>query len=412
MKNKKLLFCIIFIVSSVFCTTLQAQDNYVKGYIILVNGDTVRGSIEYQNWLKSPKEISFRRNNHVYVQKHSATSIQKFYIEEQNEYYESFAGNINALRNDSRHIKEYSSYSNFLNSKKRFKADTIFLRVLVSSADYTLYSFCEYVDQESFFLKSPQGGIEELLFQSFAIINEGKKTIMSFEGYKQLIQQRMNDCKNININISYRTKQLVNLIKTYLNCKKQTIIYEYKSTKNKSYTDIGIIGGATFNQVSIRDDWKTHNISPSVMPTIGFYFEKPFSRNYQHWSFYSDIMFKQLYQKEVNNPLSSAIVSATHLKLNILGRYKFTPSQPISIYLGGGGLLCSLLKGKILSLYPYDKRGWNNFVAGACLVGGIQAKKLSVELRYETFTDLLLGTFMKTRLNSLSILLAYRLKKQ
>jgi len=37
-----------------------AQSNYKPGYVITVKGDTVHGFIDYKEWDKNPKNISFK----------------------------------------------------------------------------------------------------------------------------------------------------------------------------------------------------------------------------------------------------------------------------------------------------------------------------------------------------------------
>ncbi len=52
-----LLFCIL-VYSNVF-----SQKNYLPGYIINNEKDTIKGYINYRNWNINPKKISFRGTN-------------------------------------------------------------------------------------------------------------------------------------------------------------------------------------------------------------------------------------------------------------------------------------------------------------------------------------------------------------
>ncbi|MFZ4726623.1 MAG: hypothetical protein ACOYMD_14400, partial [Paludibacter sp.] len=57
--------CIKFI-SVIFAMAISlvvySQENYVKGFIIKQNGDTLNGLVDYRNWSVNPKQIQFKKS--------------------------------------------------------------------------------------------------------------------------------------------------------------------------------------------------------------------------------------------------------------------------------------------------------------------------------------------------------------
>ena len=58
----------------------SAQGNYQPGLIVNLQGDTIRGSIDYSEWQNNPERISFEANGADAVQKLSAGEIKFFSV--------------------------------------------------------------------------------------------------------------------------------------------------------------------------------------------------------------------------------------------------------------------------------------------------------------------------------------------
>jgi hypothetical protein len=53
--------CAVSFILFVFGThRLFGQNNFQKGYVVTVAGDTLRGNVDYLNWEKNPKKITFQ----------------------------------------------------------------------------------------------------------------------------------------------------------------------------------------------------------------------------------------------------------------------------------------------------------------------------------------------------------------
>lgn len=58
---KKIGFFFLLITVNTF--TANSQPNFKPGYIVLANGDTVHGEIDYRNWTYNPEKLTIMQNS-------------------------------------------------------------------------------------------------------------------------------------------------------------------------------------------------------------------------------------------------------------------------------------------------------------------------------------------------------------
>ena len=115
-----------------FCTVLScflflpfflfAQSNYKNGYIITLQGDTLKGFIDYQEWIKNPIAINFKSAlQEKTVQEFTPATIKYFAIGNM-EAYERYEGKIRLNRIE---INKLATGVDTSTAKR-----TVFLRVL------------------------------------------------------------------------------------------------------------------------------------------------------------------------------------------------------------------------------------------------------------------------------------------
>jgi len=80
--------CLIFL-SFVFVSpkTAGAQVNYIPAKVVSINGDTLNGFINYQEWERSPVSIKFKTSENGKVINFRPRDISAFTVE--NDYYRS-----------------------------------------------------------------------------------------------------------------------------------------------------------------------------------------------------------------------------------------------------------------------------------------------------------------------------------
>lgn len=159
-----------------FCVaniTLAQQLNK-PGFVVLNNGDTLSGRINYKNWKKNPNQIIFQNDslsNHL--TKYSVAELTSFEITGLDKYIRA------VVEKDTRPV----NLNNLLEgSENIFITDTVFLRQIVGGSKIDLY---ELVDSKyHFFIKDSTELIKELIYKVF--INEHKNVVSQKNYINQL----------------------------------------------------------------------------------------------------------------------------------------------------------------------------------------------------------------------------------
>ena len=122
-----------------------SQKNYLPGYVVTLTGDTVHGNIDYRNWDKNPRIISFKPSAGDEIIQYPVTGIKKFLVLD--EMYESAI------------VRAETSPYQFdqLNFDKelKFRTDTIFLQAVIEG-EKSLYYYKDKNAKEHFYIKSGQ----------------------------------------------------------------------------------------------------------------------------------------------------------------------------------------------------------------------------------------------------------------
>jgi hypothetical protein len=134
------------------------QSNYYKGYIVKNTGDTIKGYINYLDWIYSPKAIDFKTDivNKETI-KYTALDIQSFQINGYEEYL-SFRGLISVNKNI------FPNYPTSLDTNRELSA--IFLKKLINGKNVSLY-FNNENDKNRFFVAEANGQPVELKYYPY-----------------------------------------------------------------------------------------------------------------------------------------------------------------------------------------------------------------------------------------------------
>jgi hypothetical protein len=169
----------IFLLLIFFPTILFAQANYQAGYVLKNNGDTVKGFINYHEWDVTPKSIDFKVNVHdkktieFYPGDVKRFSIPGF------ENYTVFAGYISMGKTDELNAGTFDTTK---------KADTIFLKQLVTGKYLTLYYYRDDI-KVRYFIAEANGLPVEL---KYAVYYDEQNQLKKSEIYKGQLQYYLN----------------------------------------------------------------------------------------------------------------------------------------------------------------------------------------------------------------------------
>ena len=97
---------LLLLLLAAFYTT-NAQINFKEASIVQLNGDTLKGEINYQEWVYNPKTIEFRQKSTDNRTTYSSKDIKGFIINYKNEKYQSAVVDISNESIETSNLKEY-----------------------------------------------------------------------------------------------------------------------------------------------------------------------------------------------------------------------------------------------------------------------------------------------------------------
>lgn len=119
-----------------FPAFLKAQSNFHKGYIVNLSGDTVKGSIDFKEWYRNPRQIRFKAEGASNVDRYTVANSTGFGVTGY-DHYQRF---IVPVAQDKIAISELSH-----SIDTTVVIDTVFLKVVAAGKHVSLYS---YVDKK------------------------------------------------------------------------------------------------------------------------------------------------------------------------------------------------------------------------------------------------------------------------
>lgn len=328
---------IVLISLTLISTVSYSQNSLRPGYIVNLKGDTIRGLVNYRNWEKNPKKISF--SNDSGRKDYFPSDIKEFSAE--NEIYISAIVSVE----DSPFKPEDITYTEELS----FRQDTCFLQVVVEGAK-SLYYYKDENAKQHYFIKGKSGLPELLLYKQYKIKTDAGIFIQENKKYIQQLSQYIEDCPAIASSLrklSYSGKSLRNLFDAYYQCKGEAITYKKKTDKGK--VEIGAIAGAVFTGTKFQSDadpfefLDKSDFSGSTNFSGGIYFDITLSRSLGRWSVYNEILYSSYKTggsyTVFNNPEYytdyNTTIAPKSVKINNLIRYKI-PVSGFFLYLNAG----------------------------------------------------------------------------
>lgn len=420
---------IIFFLFLISTSSLFAQKNFIKGYVVTDRCDTLRGYINYKNWEVNPKNIQFKLTEASdNVTNYPAIKLLSFYIQDYNEYYYSKIINVDKSPRGS-NLKLVYSDVEFVNFNTIVK-DTVFLLLLQKG---TINLFYFYDEKPHFYVNKNFDPITELIYQKYILVeNDGIKKLRINDMYKDQLKNYMSDCESVlklTKDISYFNKPLQHIVKTYNECKGLKII-NYSKKEDKLIFEIEIVGGISNSMLKFKssvngfENLTKSNFSKSINFAAGISFNLVGGRKFKSWSFNNEILYKS-YVSKVNyistdiygNPLNNTEVKigGDYLKLNSTLRYQI-PLKKIKPYLfvGISNATALHITNEVLILNistnfkPIeDFRKYEQGILGGI---GLSIKRYGIQFRYEISNGMSNYPELNSKVKSTYILFVYKLK--
>lgn len=370
-----------------FSTTSFAQSNYLAGYLINNNLDTLKGLIDYRNWERNPTAISFKTSDGDIEKYYLPTDIKEFVVAD--EIYVSAIVDIMTLDNFSGVLQ----YDAAIKTKK----DTVFLQSLVIG-DKDLLFLKDRDGIEQFYMQTDTS-LMLLKYKKYLVEKDGGKAYAENKSFAGQLVYTFRDCADIRDktrSLEYNKSNLTKLFVEYHKCTNQTIDFEKK--KDKGGIKITALAGLSHYSVEIvSDNYYLEEVpfTPSTNFAAGICFDFILSRNLGKWSIAEELLYTSFetggHYDDVLNPATIEI-AIDQLKINNMARYR-TPAGKFNILANAGISLAFGLHSVNIrhdeSIFhpPADgpaigiiRSGEVGFIIGT----GLSYKAYSLQIRYET----------------------------
>jgi hypothetical protein len=400
------LHCLISLLFILLAFKSLSQNNYLSGYIININSDTIRGYIDYFDWDNNPDEIFFKKDLNAEKNIIKPDEIKEFSV--QDRFYTSKVVSLDKSSTKTDYLTD--------NPKTEYSKQLVFLQLLTKS-DKSLYYYKDN-NKEHFFIVIDNNW-QLLIYKKYlkkTVINGiATAVVVENETYKGQLMVYLNNCSSIKKpinNTKYSLKSLQKLFNEYNKCTDSKVNYSIKVESLKY--NFGIITGVSLTYIGLSSDYDYPimilNNKNSIDYTVGLYADVLLPRRFNRLSLYNELLYTR-YRIEGKNNSDEYHIGFDYLKLNNMIRYKY-PIKSIDLFANLGfsnGYIINELNEKrsssgyttiALPAYKYELA----FICGA----GLNYKRFSGELRYDFGSGFSNVITISSHTSRYSILMGYK----
>lgn len=393
------------------------QENYLPGYVVTLEEDTIHGLLDYRNWNNNPKKIHFK--NDIAGARNIYTPIDIKLFSVKDEIY------LSAIVETE--VSPYKSSTLEYDPELQIEADTVFLQTMIQGIK-SLYHYKDSYGKDNFYIKQNEG-FDLLVYKKYLKIHEGTSVVLENKKYTGQLTLYLQDCPTIKSklnNTNYNKNNLEKLLLSYYECTLSVIKFQKKTETLK--LEIGVLAGISISSLKFRSDdypyLENADYSNSLNFSGGIFFDIIIPRAQRKWSICNELIYTSFSMEDryIRNTIIYKYVYDTklaydYLKMNNLLRFKY-PIGSFFVFANIG-----LSTGVVIKETNYLKKETkivsttiieegkcipqtDKIESGYILGLGSKYKKFSFEVRYEK------GTSMAHNIKSISkryyFLLGYR----
>lgn len=325
-------FLLLFLPMLFAISAAVGQENYQKGYVVTLKGDTIHGFINYRNWGINPGHIKFESAQNGAKTVYRPLEIKAFFVHEEL-YLSGIVKSEKSFRTDLSLMSD--------SAQVQTRTDTAFLRVLASGHPSLLF-YKNDLNIENFYLMA-NGKIHLLEYKKY--IAEGNPNNPNTRNYlkenKKYIGQLMvylEACPRIRPQISfsqYTSSSLVKLFQNYYKCMHENTSYVTKVAKVK--VKLGVVAGLLNSNVKFSGyGYAASGIkfSTSENFTGGIVVDLVMPRNLHEWSLHNEISYTSLL---ISGTSSQSIMKFGYSSVSLTDLVRFTYSfGKVSAFVNAG----------------------------------------------------------------------------
>ncbi|HHH53834.1 MAG TPA: hypothetical protein ENK91_09265 [Bacteroidetes bacterium] len=317
-----------FILILIFSIKSIAQQNYQPGYVIAINGDTIKGWIDYRNWKNNPKIIKFIHEKNANPVKYSPNSIKGFKVSDEVYISAAIKKEISSLE-----VKWLED-----NPTLNLKADTVFLKTLYAGTKSLLvYSF---KSKNNFYIVN-NNKFKLLHYKKYIKNINGKKGYAENKNYLGQLSIYLQDYPQIKSDlkkIRYAKSDLMKVFRNYYDFYPNDLRYFKKEKKGNSKFGLKAGISSTYLDIS-RSNLDKLTPGNSIKISGAVYYELVLPWYLQKWSIVNELLISS-YKFETtteifNNQSSISEIGYTYINLNNLVQFKY-PFGPVYVFVNAG----------------------------------------------------------------------------
>ena len=403
--------------------TALSQENFVSGYVIKLNGDTLKGLVDYRNWSKNPSEIRFKE-----LEKSGTTNYNPLQIVAFGVLDEIYKSAVIKADNSNIYILSDSPYF-------EFRTDTVFLQTLFQGQK-SLYLYKDKFDRNNFYMYNNLK-FELLEYKTYIKKNDiGHEFLQKNRRYIGQLLFYFKDCPGISSKlkgVDYTTKDLQNIYqyyfskmvhKTYLSRTNEKTRFVFGAVAGLSMIDLKFKSGSTsgtFDNLINADFNKKFSFAGGVSMNIIF------PRNNGKWSLYNELVGSSDVTSDLYTDFKNAEyyqkhdmkIGSYYLKMNNMIRFKY-PVSKYFLFVNAGisnGYSIKEVNTDIIEDHYYSENKVINskvlddtrkYEQGLLLGTGIISNRFSMEFRYEGGTGMSPYLLLKSNAHRFNLLFGYQ----
>lgn len=334
-KTIRLKQCVLLV--AIFSSQLViSQENYLPGYVINNEKDTLYGFVDYRNWSVNPSQIMFKLEINDKPALLKPVDIIEFKVDKEIYVSGIINAEVSSLQTDK--LNE--------NPQLEISVDTIFLQTLFEGPK-SLYYYKSDSGRENFYVRK-NDTFDLLVYKKYLKQQDSKSLIIENKKYIGQLILYFNEGENMNTKIKntlYNQNSLISLFQYYYKSSLSEIRFQKNIEKIK--IDFGLMGGLTltsceFNSLAfpylVKADYNTSfNFSPGISVNLIL------PRNQGKWSINNEILFSKYkihgsytdFSDANNYSITTAEIGYSYLKLNNMIRFKY-PIGVLSVFVNAG----------------------------------------------------------------------------
>jgi len=263
----------------------NGQENYVPGYITDLNGDTIKGLINYKNWNKNPDIIYFKKETTDPGTSYNPLNIRCFSVLD--EMYISAVVDIETSPVLTAKLKP--------DPELHFAKDTTFLQTMIDGQK-SIYYLKDRTGKSHFYIRDST--FQLLIFKRYFKVVNGKNGVAENRNFLGQLTNYLSDCPDIRKKIVKTEYDKISLEKLFVSCygsasynnqknlEPESITFQKKTEKPK--TKFGLLGGMTSTSIKfesvIHENLTKSDFQPSQRLTGGVFLDIILPRLQDKWS--------------------------------------------------------------------------------------------------------------------------------